>query len=1059
MGDVVASLLVQIDSKGASAAAGNLEALHGKATKVVNETVRLTAAWAKANLTATSYNSHLKKLMTSAELYAVRLAEAKVRLAAMGTAEEAAARTSDLHRLKVEKLNTQLALMQQRLANGGAAVKKTTRDWTDFGAQLFSARTGVEGLIGGMLRVGTSMYLAQRAFTMIKAVVFDFPKIFYDAGSALQMTTVRIEALTGSAEAASVAFGQLQGLARKRGLDLGVTQDVMTRLKGFGVETARLVPLAEMFAVATRGDTEAMSRLALVFGQVTQQGRTYGDDIRQLFNAGIPIAQALADALGVPAAQLREVAREGGITGAVLEEALTKITDKGTALRKAYERLADETTQGKFKQALASLQQWVAGVGLTVADALFPTADRLARSLDIGVQRQQFNMFKEQYGRTAVGIGQADYGGIDLYAAQQGARGAKADIYREIEAGVAGLGRTGARAGVQPYDIYSTGYVVPGGVELLRDVNPDLIKRYLQAEADVKALDALIAKNEEFARKQAEAEAAERKDSEALALAADEAKAKKEPWLALVQELQGRLRTIRQLEGDYGEAYDMLGEMLQAKESFQERAYGMGFAFDSPQAAGIADIVRYEAERPLAETNFLFVGGMPTQQQLGTLTVFDAYLVTVEKYAALLARIKDKNITMDDLAEVTATIKESVSAGIISAAVGKEVLDSAVSVAMGYSSPLFDQLRAIPKLAITELPPSEGVESFGKPYVVAYTWKSAIAAHHPWEGVGGLTPLGLEAVGAALEPEDPNKKDIYTQVERGLLGENSAFYRAPINTKREVAERYALLGRPTPYYVDPYVEPKTGKQEESSQLGVDYQDFLGAQINVGPLSEIQKTLEESFQGQAVSALTDVFRTIGEGGNVLDSMAASLQELGSQMGSLFIEAGLSLIIKGTPASIGLGLFLLAAGGISTIASAGTWDGGSTEATSTAVTGAATTVNALGNVYASPSLSAYSGGIYNSPRMFAFANGVGVFAEAGPEAVMPLTRTASGELGVRSAGNTNVTVQIIDQTSGKVATTTEEITQSDGSKLIRTMVRDIVRAEMVNTTVRKNGIRRV
>ena len=63
----------------------------------------------------------------------------------------------------------------------------------------------------------------------------------------------------------------------------------------------------------------------------------------------------------------------------------------------------------------------------------------------------------------------------------------------------------------------------------------------------------------------------------------------------------------------------------------------------------------------------------------------------------------------------------------------------------------------------------------------------------------------------------------------------------------------------------------------------------------------------------------------------------------------------------------------------------------------------TPNALGGVYDSPSLSTYSNGIYNSPQFFAFAQGAGVFAEAGPEAIMPLTRASDGSLGVRAVGS--------------------------------------------------------
>ena len=77
------------------------------------------------------------------------------------------------------------------------------------------------------------------------------------------------------------------------------------------------------------------------------------------------------------------------------------------------------------------------------------------------------------------------------------------------------------------------------------------------------------------------------------------------------------------------------------------------------------------------------------------------------------------------------------------------------------------------------------------------------------------------------------------------------------------------------------------------------------------------------------------------------------------------------------------------------------------------------NAAGGVYASPSLSAYSGGVYDSPRVFAFANGIGVFGEAGPEAIMPLKRGRDGKLGVvaQGGGGGSITVNVAVDASGQ------------------------------------------
>ncbi|WP_370611661.1 phage tail tape measure protein [Citrobacter meridianamericanus] len=58
------------------------------------------------------------------------------------------------------------------------------------------------------------------------------------------------------------------------------------------------------------------------------------------------------------------------------------------------------------------------------------------------------------------------------------------------------------------------------------------------------------------------------------------------------------------------------------------------------------------------------------------------------------------------------------------------------------------------------------------------------------------------------------------------------------------------------------------------------------------------------------------------------------------------------------------------------------------------------NEKGGVYSSPGLSAYSNSIVDTPTYFAFAKGAGLMGEAGPEAIMPLARSADGSLGVRA-----------------------------------------------------------
>jgi tape measure domain-containing protein len=72
------------------------------------------------------------------------------------------------------------------------------------------------------------------------------------------------------------------------------------------------------------------------------------------------------------------------------------------------------------------------------------------------------------------------------------------------------------------------------------------------------------------------------------------------------------------------------------------------------------------------------------------------------------------------------------------------------------------------------------------------------------------------------------------------------------------------------------------------------------------------------------------------------------------------------------------------------------------------------SANGNAFGANGIIPFAkGGIVNSPTLFPFAKGVGLMGEAGPEAIMPLTRGPGGQLGVSNfggSGDVNVVVNV-------------------------------------------------
>ena len=77
------------------------------------------------------------------------------------------------------------------------------------------------------------------------------------------------------------------------------------------------------------------------------------------------------------------------------------------------------------------------------------------------------------------------------------------------------------------------------------------------------------------------------------------------------------------------------------------------------------------------------------------------------------------------------------------------------------------------------------------------------------------------------------------------------------------------------------------------------------------------------------------------------------------------------------------------------------------------------NAQGNAFGANGVIPYAkGGVVNSPTVFPFKNGVGLMGEAGAEAILPLKRGRSGNLGVEASGSSNNIVVNVDASGTEV-----------------------------------------
>lgn len=120
------------------------------------------------------------------------------------------------------------------------------------------------------------------------------------------------------------------------------------------------------------------------------------------------------------------------------------------------------------------------------------------------------------------------------------------------------------------------------------------------------------------------------------------------------------------------------------------------------------------------------------------------------------------------------------------------------------------------------------------------------------------------------------------------------------------------------------------------------------------------------------------------------------------------------------------------------------GGGGDTTLGGYTGGDMLGNAKGNVFETPSLHRYVNQVHDTPKFFQFARG-GVFAEAGPEAIMPLARDSSGRLGVQASGaRGGVSVEVHNYSGAQAET--RESTDSRGNRRIEVIVGEMIAGEM-------------
>jgi len=203
------------------------------------------------------------------------------------------------------------------------------------------------------------------------------------------------------------------------------------------------------------------------------------------------------------------------------------------------------------------------------------------------------------------------------------------------------------------------------------------------------------------------------------------------------------------------------------------------------------------------------------------------------------------------------------------------------------------------------------------------------------------------------------------------------------------------------------------------------------------IGNLAAQLIELSASAALSGFKEFGKALGQGEKAAEYMSRALAEMSQQilkqLPMMFLQAGLQLIANG---QWPLGLGFIAAAGSSAIIS-GYVDGASKHAQG----GVFNEYGQIAQAYAAG--GAFTNQIVSTPTYFAHGAGFGLMGEAGPEAIMPLTRMPNGDLGVqatKTGSGSNVVINIINNTNAEVRQ--EERTDGEGNKQYEIIIGQIV-----------------
>lgn len=835
----------------------------------------------------------------------------------------------------------------------------------------------------------------------------------------LEQTQLALEVLLGDAQKATQIKDEWTQLAAATPFDSADIDEAGKKLLAFDIEANKVTDTLRRIGDISAATGSSISDIADIYGKAKVQGRLFAEDINQFQGRGIPVLQSLAKVLGVAESEVRDLVSEGKVGFPELEQAFNLMTDEGGRFNGMMEKLSTSTL-GKFNSMVDNAQLTLASFG----DILLPIAnDAMDAISGILEELQGLDDGSKRFIVTTGGVAAAIAAAIPIVkglSAAMAAMAANPVILGITAAGAAVALIAGAASkAAHAYEDYNSelaktksasdnllsSYANGNTAKQLDETTTrDLIALYPELRGEVSAYSTTV---EEAAK------AVEELNKQKVL---DSATAQ----IAKLQKLEDKLE-------DAAETYDKVKKKRDEYYSDPARMmnWNEGSVIDT-QFQGAEDAVknltkkleagRIQVEAALSSINHgleewnivkLPAPEIPVEEVAAELDKVvveldkaggDA-LKTWQQWWTEITKVGDGSFETGVQAGqlyVEGMERELANSTAIAEALGKSldmeaILDSQMSQIEGDLEKLLaitaDKIAGGDIFEIDDKSVNELIEKYRE---LAEAKNKALVTEELDQMREAVDRLGMSEA-ELLEVE----KQLAVARLEGLGATE-----AQIEEYKKLFDQLNSKGEDDPFSS---WEEKLGGLVENTLMQLEGMSQQMAEMVGGFVVQFANIGLDGLMG----GLDAVGQALGEGKDAAEAWNNAMTQMAMQLlenlPTMFLQAGLQLIAQGQWA-LGLG-FVAAAG--STALISGFTKGKVAQAEENAEANATGGVYGGGESYrAFAKGGAFTNSIVTEPTNFRFAKGggfgLGLMGEAGPEAIMPLKRTADGSLGVSAEG---------------------------------------------------------